>query len=129
MHRGWNQLYSYVSDNPVMARDPRGLLPDWLGWLTDFFKDETPAEAMSKTVGAGLSAICITRNCGKSRDSLSLQGDCLSYLNEWAKGHPELLGVLGGITSDGAAAAVSDCAELCAKGIKTGSCGCPKGSK
>jgi RHS repeat-associated protein len=127
--RYWNHLYNYVDDNPVMGRDSRGLLPDWLEWFSEFFKDKAPAESLSKTVGTGLSAICIARNCGKTRGSTELQGDCISYLNDWAKGHPELLGTLGGITSDGAAAAVSDCAELCAKGIKAGACGCPKGTQ
>jgi len=127
-HAGyWNHLYNYAGASPVMATDRRGLLPDWLDWFADFFREEAPKEPLSKTVGAGLSAICIARNCGKARDITALTGDCMSYLNDWAKGHPEIMATLGGITGDGAAAATSACAELCAKGIKTGSCDCPKG--
>jgi RHS repeat-associated protein len=130
-HRGyWNHLYNYVDNDPVLAKDPRGLLPDWLNWFLDFFNDKAPEAVTSKTIGTGLSAICITRNCGKTRSDIDLLGDCISYLSEWVKGHPELMGVIGGVTSDGAAAAVSDCAELCAKGIKkAGSCGCQKGEQ
>jgi RHS repeat-associated protein len=124
----WNHLYDYVDNDPVMARDPQGLLPAWLDWFLDFFNDKAPEVAASKAIGSGLSAICITRNCGKTRGDTELLGDCTSYLSDWAKGHPELMGAIGGITSDGAAAAVSDCAELCAKGINSGSCGCQKGS-
>jgi formate-dependent nitrite reductase cytochrome c552 subunit len=107
-----------------LATDPHGLLPEWLEWFSEFFNEKAPEEVTSNTVGAGLSAICITKNCGKTRSDIDLQGDCVSYLSDWTKGHPELVGVIGGVTSDGAAAAVSDCAELCAKGIKTGRCGC-----
>jgi RHS repeat-associated protein len=129
-HRGyWNHLYNYVDNDPLLAKDPHGLLPDRLEWFLDFFNEKAPEEVASKTIGAGLSAVCITKNCGKSRSDTDLLGDCTSYLSEWTKGHPELVGVIGGVTSDGAAAAVSDCAELCAKGIKKGSCGCQKGTQ
>ena len=124
----WNRLYAYVDDNPVMHRDPRGLLPDWLQWFSDFFNDKAPEVATSNIVGTGLSAICIAKNCGKTRNDLELLGDCTSYMAEWAEQHPEIIGAIGGITSDGAAAAIGDCQELCAKGIRSGKC-CKKGSQ
>ncbi len=70
-----------------------------------------------------MAAICITQHCGQKRDSLELYGDCASILSEWVrKQGPEIIGLIGGITGDGGQKAISDCAELCAKGIKAGSC-------
>jgi len=119
----WNHLYNYVDSNPTSRRDPLGL--GWFDRLLDLFKDKAPEVGLSTAVGSGLYALCITRNCGKSRSYIDLYGDCASFLSEWVKKHPEIIGAIGGITSDGAQAAVSDCAELCAKGIKhAGACGC-----
>jgi hypothetical protein len=122
-HRGyWNHIYNYVDDDPVMGRDPKGLLPGWLESLIEFFHEKTPEEGGSYIVGKGISAICIARNCGKSRSDVELEGDCADYLSGWVNKHPEIMGAIGGLTSDGAAAAVTQCEELCSKGIKSSSC-------
>jgi RHS repeat-associated protein len=126
-HRGyWNQLYAYVDDDPTRLRDPSGL--GAFDWLWDWFKDKTPEEVTNKSVAASLAALCITRNCGKSRDSLELYGDCATELDKLIKAQGKaIIFAIGGIAGDGGQAAISECAELCGKGIKAGSC-C-KGSK
>lgn len=46
-------------------------------------------------------------------------------LNQWIKkSGPELVGFIGGVTGDGGQAVISECAEICAIGIKTDSCRC-----
>jgi len=77
---------------------------------------------------AGMAALCIAQNCGLKRDQIELEATCVSILNGWVnKQGPGVIAGLSILTADGGAAAVSECAELCAKGIKTGKC-C-KGSK
>lgn len=122
IHKGyWNKLYAYVDDDPILLRDPTGL--GAFDWLWDFFKEKTPEEVTNKSVAAGLAALCITQHCGQTRDSTQLQGDCTGYLAKWVKAQgPEVIGLIGGITGDGGAGVVSECAELCEKGIKVGCC-------
>jgi hypothetical protein len=129
-HRGyWNHLYNYADGRPTLVTDRYGLGPAWLDWLLEFFNDKTPEQVTSKSVGAGLSALCITQNCGKTRSYVDLYGDCTSLLNKWAKDDPAILALIGSVAGDGGQAAVSDCAELCGKGIKTGTCGCKDGKQ
>jgi RHS repeat-associated protein len=121
-HRGyWNKLYVYVDDNPLMRRDPSGLGP--LDWFLDLFREKAPEQFTSKAIGGGLAPLCIIRNCGKSRDSVELYGDCASFLSDLIEKHgKEVIGLIGGITGDAGQAAIAECAELCAKGIKSDSC-------
>jgi RHS repeat-associated protein len=128
LHRGyWNKLYTYVDDDPVKLKDPTGL--GRFDWLWDLFKEKTPEEITTKGLAAGFGAQCIAQNCGKSRDPIDLYGDCVSILNDWVKKMGTgAMGAINGITGDGGEGVVSDCAELCEKGISSGSC-CNKGQK
>jgi hypothetical protein len=92
-------------------------------WLQELWNDKAPEEAIANGAGAGLAAICITRNCGLSRSDTELLGDCLSYFNDWIKKQgKEVVALINGAFGDGGAGIVSSCAELCAKGIKSSSC-------
>jgi len=121
-HRGyWNHLYNYVDNHPTLLKDPTGL--GTLDWLWDLLKEKTPEEVTTKSVSAALAVLCITKNCGKTRGSLELYGDCASILNDWVKQQGTgVIAAISSITGDGGQAVVSECAELCEKGIKTGSC-------
>jgi len=127
-HRGyWNKLYAYVDDNPVMLKDPTGL--GVFDWFWDLFKEKTPEEITTTGLAAEFAAQCITQNCGKSIGIVDLEGNCISYLNDWLKkiGANVSSGVINSITQDGGAGIASECAELCEKGINSG--GCCKGKK
>jgi RHS repeat-associated protein len=123
LHRGyWNHLYTYADDNPLMLKDPTGL--GIFDWLWDLFKEKTPEQITTKGLAAGFAAQCIAQNCGKSPSSVDLYGDCASYLNDWITkvGAKTATGGINIITHDGGEAVVSDCQELCEKGISASSC-------
>jgi hypothetical protein len=128
LHRGyWNKLYAYVDDDPIKLKDPTGL--GRFDWFWDLFKEKTPEEITTKGLAAGFGAQCIAQNCGKSRDPIDLYGDCASLLNDWLKKMGAgAMGAINGITGDGGEGVVSDCAELCEKGISSGGC-CNQGKK
>ncbi len=124
---GSYSTYAYVDDDPVKLKDPTGL--GRFDWFWDLFKEKTPEEITTKGLAAGFGAQCIAQNCGKSRDPIDLYGDCASILNDWLKKMGAgAMGAINGITGDGGEGVVSDCAELCEKGISSGSC-CNKGQK
>ena len=128
-HRGyWNHLYNYVDNRPTMLRDRLGLASAWLEWLSELWNDKAPEEAIANSAGAGLAAVCITRNCGLTRSDSELTGDCLSLFNDWIKKQgKEVVAYINVVFADNGAGIVSSCSELCAKGITTSAC-C-KGSK
>ncbi len=120
-HGYWNLLYNYVDNSPTMLKDPTGL--GRFEWLWDLFKEKSPEEITTTGLSAGFGAQCIAQNCGKSRDPIDLYGDCASILSDWIKKMGAgAIGVVNAITADGGQAVVSECAELCEKGISTGSC-------
>jgi hypothetical protein len=127
-HRGyWNHLYNYVDNSPLMLKDPTGL--GRFEWLWDLFHEKAPEEITVKGLAAGFGAQCITQNCGKSRAPIDLYGDCASFLNDWIKKMGAgAAGAINAVTNDGGEAVISECAELCEKGISSGSC-CNKRQK
>ncbi len=122
----WNQLYAYVDDAPTQHVDKLGL--GWFDWLLDFWNDKAPETVLPKTAGGVLALDCIVQNCKRratDRDSIQLLGDCISILHkfEQARGSAAVGAMQPGFGID---AIVSDCAELCAAGLKkaaeAGSC-------
>lgn len=125
LHRGyWNRLYVYSDDEPMSLEDPTGL--GFFGWVLDLFKERAPeadAEATTKSIAIGLAALCVTEHCGQQRDSLELYGDCADDLSRWEKQQgPELVGFLDGLSDTSENGLLTDCAELCARGIQAGHC-------
>jgi hypothetical protein len=122
-HRGyWNHLYNYGDNLPTMIRDPSGM-GELFDWLWDLFKEKTPEAVATKGLAVGFGTLCITKNCGKSRDWVDLYADCASILNDWMKRAGAVgTGAVSGITGDGGQAVISECADLCEKGIKSSSC-------
>lgn len=121
----WNHLYAYADDNPLSRKDPTGLgVAAWWDWILDLFKEKVPEEFPNKTLGSGLAAVCITRDCGLTRDSLELYADCASILGEMMQkvSGRAAVGAAGGLGGDAAEAALDECSKLCAEGIKTGAC-------
>ena len=121
-HRGyWNHLYNYVDNDPVLLKDPTGL--GRFDWLWDLFKEKSPEQITTKGLAAGFGAQCIAQNCGKARSPIDLFGDCTSILDAWIKKMGAgAIGVVNGINADGGQGVVSECAELCEKGISAGAC-------
>jgi RHS repeat-associated protein len=121
-HRGyWNHLYNYVDNSPLMLKDPTGL--GRFEWLWDLFKEKAPEEITVKGLAAGFGAQCIAQNCGKSRAPIDLLGDCASFMSDWIKKMGAgAAGALNAVTNDGGEGVISECAELCEKGISSGSC-------
>jgi hypothetical protein len=126
-HKGyWNKLYAYVDDGPVLLKDSTGLSGIW-----DFFLEKIPEAVTEKSVAAALATLCITQNCKKApsytNNPTNLYGECASIVAKWVKAEgPDVIAALSGITGDGGEGAISECAELCGKGIKASSC-CGKG--
>jgi RHS repeat-associated protein len=122
-HRGyWNKLYVYADDNPLMLKDPTGL--GIFDWFLDLFKEKAPEKMTTAGLVTLLASQCIQQNCGKSRSDVQLYGDCQSRLDAWetkvgAKAAAAAINIIG---HDAGESIISDCQELCGKGISSGSC-------
>jgi RHS repeat-associated protein len=127
-HRGyWNKLYAYADGNALTLKDPTGL-GGLFDWLWDLFKEKSPEQIETNGIAKGLGSQCLVQNCGKSRAPIDILGDCQSYFDEFmTKMGAKVSGAaLNIINVDAGAGVISECAEFCEKGIKSGTC-CKQG--